>query len=107
LEVSNNPVVMRTVAPRVAIFNNGPKKGAHPQVIGNLRRLPQPPVIYQMHRNVTVGPAENTDADLIANDAEKCNAEAIQVSVAPDSKTYTVTVGKAAKSRQYQTRAKE
>ena len=29
----------------VAVFNNGPRKGGHPQVIGTLRRLPEVPAI--------------------------------------------------------------
>ena len=105
LEISNNPVVIKTVQPRVAVFNNGPRKGGHPQVIGTLRRLPEVPAIYQMHRNVMASAAENTDPSFIANDAENCNAESIVVSVAADGKSYAVTVG--GKSRRYETRLKE
>ena len=36
LEISNNPVVIKTVRPRVAVVNNGPRKGGHPSVIGTL-----------------------------------------------------------------------
>src|SRR5262249_3743967 len=32
LEISNNPVLIKTVQPRVAIFNNGARKGGHPSV---------------------------------------------------------------------------
>src|SRR5207249_9947384 len=67
LEISNNPVLIKTVKPRVAVFNNGPRKGGHPQVTGILRRLPEAPTIYQLHRNVTATAAENTDPELIAN----------------------------------------
>src|SRR5437762_8664956 len=40
LEISNNPVLIKTIRPRVAICNNGPTKGGHPFVIGTLRRVP-------------------------------------------------------------------
>jgi competence protein ComEC len=107
LEISNNPVVIKTVEPRVAIFCNGPRKGAHPSVLGTLRRLPEPPAIYQLHRNVTVGAQENTDPDFIANADEKCQAESIRLSVAEDGKSYTVTVGSKGKPRRYETRKLE
>src|SRR5207249_1764740 len=53
LDNSSNPVLVRTVSPRVAVFNNGAKKGGHPSVTATLRRLPEIQAIYQMHRNVT------------------------------------------------------
>lgn len=93
LEISNNPVVIRTVAPRVAIFNNGPKKGGHPNVVRALQTVPGMEGIYQMHRNLNMN-AENADADKIANDGRKKESGAgIVVRVAPDAATYTVTVG--------------
>jgi beta-lactamase superfamily II metal-dependent hydrolase len=104
LEISNNPVVINTVRPRVAIFNNGPKKGCHPSVTATLRRVPDIQAIYQMHRNLNVGAPENTDPEFIANADEKCQGEFIKLSVAPDGKSYTVTVGSRGKARRYETR---
>jgi competence protein ComEC len=104
LEISNNPVLIKTVQPRVAIFNNGPKKGGHPMVVGTLRRLPEPPTIYQMHRNVLSSAAENTDPEFIANQDEDCKAEPIGVAIAADAKSYTVSVPSTKHSRTYKTR---
>lgn len=105
LEISNNPVLIKTVRPRVAICNNGPRKGGHPMVISTLRRVPGIEGIYQMHRNLKAGDAENTDADKIANDGRKKEAGAgIRLSVAADAKSYTVTVGDKGKPKTYQTR---
>lgn len=104
LEVSNNPVLIQTVQPRVAVFNNGARKGGHPRVTSTLRRVPDIQAIYQLHRNVTVGAQENTDPEFIANPDEKCQGESIKLSVAPDSRTYSVTVGSRGKPRQYETR---
>lgn len=95
LEISNNPVLIRTVNPRVAIFNNGPRKGGHPSVTGTLRRLPEIEGIYQVHRNLTATDGENTDADRIANDGRKKESgNPIHLAVAADGKSYLVTVGK-------------
>jgi beta-lactamase superfamily II metal-dependent hydrolase len=104
LEISNNPVLIKTVNPRVAVFNNGARKGGHPQVTATLRRLPEIQAIYQMHRNVLVGAQENTDPALIANPDEKCQGEGIKLAVAPDGKSYEVTVGRTGKPRRYETR---
>jgi beta-lactamase superfamily II metal-dependent hydrolase len=104
LEISSNPVLLKTVRPRVAIFNNGPRKGGHPRVTATLRRLPDIHAIYQVHRNVTVGDQENTDPDYIANKDEDCRGEGIKLAVAADGKSYTVTVGSTGKPRRYETR---
>jgi len=104
LEISNNPVVINTVRPRVAVFNNGARKGGHPSVIGALRRVPDIQAIYQLHRNLTVGAAENTDPEFIANPNEKCQGEGIKLSVAADAKSYSVTVGSNGKPRRFETR---
>jgi beta-lactamase superfamily II metal-dependent hydrolase len=104
LESSNNPVLIQTVRPRVAVFNNGPRKGGHPNVTNTLRRVPDIQAIYQLHRNLTVGAQENTHPAFIANPEEKCQGESIKLAVAPDSKSYTVTVGSTGKPRSYETR---
>jgi beta-lactamase superfamily II metal-dependent hydrolase len=104
LEISNNPVVIRSVRPRVAVFNNGPRKGGHPSVIATLRRSPEIEAIYQVHRNVTAGPQENTEAALIANHNERCEGEGIKLSVAADSRSYTITVGSQGKTHRHDTR---
>jgi competence protein ComEC len=107
LELSNNPVLVNTVKPRVAIFNNGPHKGGEVGVTTTLRRVPDIQAIYQMHRNVQVGAQENADPEFIANSAnseEKCEGESIRLSVAADAKSYTVTVGSKGKPKKYETR---
>ncbi len=106
LEISNNPVVINTVRPRVAIFNNGARKGCHPSVTAALRRSPDIQAIYQLHRNLTVAAQENTEPDMIANPDEQCEGESIRLAVSPDGKSYTVTVGSRGKPRRYETRLK-
>jgi beta-lactamase superfamily II metal-dependent hydrolase len=105
LEISNNPVLVRTVAPRVAIFNNGPRKGAHPTVLRTLQKVPGIEGIFQMHRNLNPT-GDNTDEDKIANDGRKKESgTGIVVKVAPDGKSYTVTVQRTGKTFEYKTRA--
>jgi competence protein ComEC len=104
LEISNNPVLIRTVRPAVAIFNNGPRKGGDPDVTQTLRATPSVKAIWQLHRNVTCGPEMNTSRDRIANWDEECKAEFIKLSVAPDAKSYTVQIGANGKPQRYKTK---
>jgi beta-lactamase superfamily II metal-dependent hydrolase len=106
LAVSSNTALVRTVQPRVAVFNNGPRKGAAPRVLADLRRLPEPPTIYQMHRNLTVGAQENTDPEYIANPDEKCAAAGIDLEVAADGQSYALTVGPKGKPKRYECRGR-
>jgi beta-lactamase superfamily II metal-dependent hydrolase len=104
LDISNNPVLINTVRPRVAVFNNGPEKGCAPAVTAALRRSPEIKAIFQLHRNVKVASQENTDPEFIANPDEKCQGEPIRLSVAPDGKSYTLNVGSKGKLKRYETR---
>ena len=104
LNVSNNPVLIRTVRPRVAIFNNGPRKGGHPDVTNALRAIPGMQAIWQLHRNVTVGPELNTTPEFTANQEEQCRGQYIKLSVEPDARYYTVQIGPNGTSRRYKTR---
>jgi competence protein ComEC len=107
LDISNNPVLLKTVNPRVAIFNNGPHKGGSPAVTATLRRLPDIQGIYQMHKNLDVAAQENADAEFIANDEEMCAGNFIKLAVMPDGKSYTVRVGEKGNPKSYKTRGAE
>ncbi len=105
LEISNNPTLVKTVNPHVAIFNNGPRKGGHPDVTTTLRALPDIKAIWQLHRNVMCKPDMNTTRDKIANWDESCQAQFIKLSVSPDAASYTVRVGAVGKTETYATKA--
>lgn len=104
LESSNNPVLIKTVRPRVAICNNGATKGGHPFVISTLRRVPDLQAIYQLHRNIKSSPQDNTDPEFIANSEQQCKGESIRLEVAPDARSYSVTVGSNGRPRRYEVR---
>ncbi|MBY0229092.1 MAG: MBL fold metallo-hydrolase [Gemmataceae bacterium] len=92
LEISNNPVLIKTVEPRVAVFNNGPRKGGHSSVTATLRRIPGIEGIYQMHRNMAKG-AENAEPSRIANDGRKKEeGRGIVLRVDADARGYEVVV---------------
>lgn len=101
---SNNPSLVRALKPRVAVIDSGPRKGAEAKTFATLKSVPEIEAIYQLHRNVRTTEKDNAPADFVANDAEDCQGEFIKVSVAPDSKSYTVAIPAKKISRSYRTR---
>lgn len=104
LAISNNPVLVRSVQPTVAVVNNGPKKGGQAEVYALLKSLPSIQDIFQGHLNLATRPEDNTAPDLIANlePEEKCSGHWIRVSVRPDASQFTVTNGRNGLSKTYQ-----
>src|SRR5947199_8106140 len=46
---SNNPALVREIKPRVAIIDNGPRKGGEAGTFATLKTIPQIQAIYQLH----------------------------------------------------------
>ncbi|MBI3465521.1 MAG: MBL fold metallo-hydrolase [Planctomycetes bacterium] len=104
LNLSNNPVVAHTVQPRVAVICNGPHKGAHPDVVADLRAVSSLEAVYQLHRNLDSGPEQNTAREFIANMEEKCEGQFVRASVDPAGKSYTLRIGVDGMPREYESR---
>lgn len=107
LDVSNNPVLIRALAPRVAVMNNGHRKGCGPEMFAALQATPSIEAIYQVHRNLRPdGDQANTQPDKIANttEAEHCTAHPILLEVGADAASYTVTVPSTGHSASYRTK---
>jgi competence protein ComEC len=90
LDLSNNPVLVRALHPKVVVFNNGAKKGCMPEPFATVKALPGVEGVFQMHKNL-VAPEANTTPDHIANLEEKCAGNYLKLSVEPNGKKYTVT----------------
>ncbi len=100
---SNNPAMLGTIKPMVAIMNNGPRKGGHPDTVKALRATPKLIDLWQVHRNLTSGPENNAPEEFIANlDEENDAAHMIRVSVDAAKRTFTVTNDRNGKSKSYQ-----
>ncbi len=104
LDVSNNPVLIHTLRPSVAVFNNGPKKGGKPAVHAALKASPGLQAVYQVHRNV-VDP-DNTGEAMIANKDEACAGAPMKMSVDPKGASYTMMVPSTGHSKTYKTKKK-
>jgi hypothetical protein len=100
---SNNPVMLRSIKPTVAIMNNGPRKGGHPDTVKWLRELSSLQALWQVHRNVTSTSEQNAPEEFIANLHEQNDeAHLIFVSADPAKRTFTVINDRNKKSTSYQ-----
>ena len=103
INTSNDPILLQSIRPTVAVMNNGPKKGGHPDTVKWLQALPSLKALYQLHRNVESTAEQNAPPAFIANlDEQPDAANMITVLVDAAKRTYTVTNGRTKESQSYQ-----
>ena len=103
LDVSNNPLVLRTLAPTVSVMSNGTQKGCGAETMATLKSVKSIEAMYQIHKNLRA-PQDNTVEEQIANLEAKCKANSIKLSVDPSAQTYTVSIPATGHSRSFKTR---
>jgi competence protein ComEC len=105
LDRSGAPQVVWATRPRVAVMNNGPKKGGPPSTFEILRKSPGLEDIWQGHLALNTPKELNTEESMIANlePTDTCQGHFIKLSVAPDGK-YTITNGRNGFSKTYASR---
>jgi competence protein ComEC len=64
---SSSPALVDAIAPRVAVMDNGAKKGGSPSVWETIQKSPGLEDLWQLHYSDEGGPAHNVDAARIAN----------------------------------------
>src|SRR5262249_37931853 len=92
LDLSNNPLLVRTLAPTIAIMSNGTQKGCGAETFKTLKETPSIQAIYQIHRNLREDSENNTSSECIANLQPNCQAQYIKLSVEPSGHAYTVSI---------------
>ena len=105
LDTSNNPVLVRSLAPRVAVMNNGVTKGCQPDTFQTLKNCPSIEAIYQLHKNLRADAQNNTEPEYIANHEAMCEANYIKLSVDPTGTSYTVAIPAKGHEKTYRTRS--
>jgi len=102
LDRSNSPQFVGAIQPRVAVMNNGPRKGGPASVFEILRKSGGSPDIWQGHLALGTPKEVNTDEKMIANlePTAECKGNPLQASVAPDGK-YTLTNARTGFSKTY------
>ena len=64
---SNNPVLLASLKPTVAVMNNGPRKGGAAETFRRLQALPSLKGLFAIHKNVATGPEVNAAPENTAN----------------------------------------
>ena len=77
---SNSEVLVHSLHPKVAIMNNGPRKGGQPEVFDIVRSSPGFEDLWQLHYSPTAKD-KNSPENMIANMDAQCQGRAIKVSV--------------------------
>ena len=88
-KLSNSKMLVHAVHPKVAIMNNGPRKGGDPEVLDILKSSPGLLDVWQAHFSPSAA-NKNSPADFIANLKSPCEGKMIKVSAQRDG-TFTVT----------------
>ena len=64
---SNNPVLLASLKPTVAVMNNGPRKGGAAETFRRLQALPSLKALFAIDKNASTGPEVNAAPENIAN----------------------------------------
>ncbi|HKX61112.1 MAG TPA: MBL fold metallo-hydrolase [Verrucomicrobiae bacterium] len=104
LDVSNNPLLVHSLAPTISVMNNGPRKGTARSTVETLKSSPGIQAMYQLHKNVRDD--ANTSDENIANLEEKCQGRYLKLSVAADGRSYVVRLPETKYERTFQTRSR-
>jgi beta-lactamase superfamily II metal-dependent hydrolase len=81
LALSNNPALLHAIRPKVAVVNNGARKGAETEVLQTLAATPDLEAVYQLHERAGVERALQARPARVANDQEPCLGRNIRVDV--------------------------
>ena len=90
MNISGPAALVHALHPRVAIMNNGARKGGTPEAWQTIRKSPGLEDIWQVHFAVAGGKENNAPDTFIANIDENCEGRYLRLSVQPDG-TFTVT----------------
>lgn len=89
---SNTRALVHAVRPRVALMDNGARKGGSPDAWQTVHDSPGLADLWQLHYAVEGGKDHNVGPDFIANLDEKCEGKPINVTAEADG---TITVSNA------------
>jgi competence protein ComEC len=97
---SGSAVLVHAVAPRVAIVDNGAKKGGSPSALDIIRSSPNLAALWQLHFSEEAGPAHNTALEFIANSPGPDAANYLKLAANPDG-VFAVFNSRTKQSQQY------
>ncbi len=87
--VANTPQLVRAIHPKVAIGNNGPRKGGEPDAWQTLHDSPGLEDIWQLHYAISAGKDHNSPDTFLANVDEICRGQWLRLAAEKDG-SFTV-----------------
>lgn len=84
LQTSNAKEIVYALKPRVAIMNNGAKKGGSPEAVQIIRSSPGLEDMWQVHYAIAGGKENNVAEPMIANLVENCEGHYVKLSAMND-----------------------
>ena len=90
MDMSGPAAIVNALHPRVAIMNNGPRKGGSAAAWQVVKNSPGLEDLWQVHYAVAGGKDNNSPDTFIANIDENCEGKYIKLTVMPDG-SFTVT----------------
>lgn len=92
LDISNNPLVLQALKPKVAVMSNGTTKGCAADTWTALRATPSIEAVFQIHKNLRKDSENNAPDEHIANLEQKCEGNFIKLSADAEAKSYTLSI---------------
>jgi competence protein ComEC len=100
---SSSPAFVYGLTPRVAIMDNGAKKGGTPSVLDIIRKSPGLEDLWQLHFSEEGGAAHNVAAEFIANPDGPDVANCLELTARPEG-SFEVFNSRTQKSKNYRAR---
>jgi hypothetical protein len=100
MNMSGSPQLVHALAPRVAIMDNGAKKGGSPEVWQTIHDTPGLQDLWQVHYAVGSDKAHNSSDTVIANIDEVCEGKGLHLTAMHDG-TFTVSNARNKYERMY------
>ncbi len=97
---SNSTVFLNAIAPRVAIMDNGAKKGGTPSAWDSIEKSPRLENLWQLHYSDEGGPTHNVAPGFIANPEGPDAASYLELSAWPDG-SFEVFNSRTQKTKRY------
>ncbi len=101
-KTSGHPQIVHALHPKVAIMNNGADKGGSVEAWTTIQSSPGLADMWQLHFSNEGGRKHNAPDQFIANPAEPCSGQWIEVSATPSGK-FTVKNSRNGFQKSYQT----
>lgn len=103
MDASGPAAIVHAISPRVAIMNNGAKKGGAAPAWQVIKQSPGLEDLWQVHFALAGGKENNVGEDMIANVEEKCQGFGLKVSARKDG-SFSVANERNGKSKTYAAR---